>query len=133
MKDKYIVTNLSATVQRLQDEEGQCLWLAQNEPVVMTNPPEQNYIWKVEKVSNETIELTKVTRSQLLDVVEMYVKNRKVLTKKEWKELGNANYTLEAWRLYNSLEAFTLNNKVLTKSEFEKLKTEQNNEKEVRQ
>lgn len=133
MKQKYIVTNIDQTVQRVTDEDGQLHWLSPEESLVMTNPPASSYSFKVEELLAEAENMIKVSKDELLNIIETYVQNKKVLTNKEWKGLGN-NLSEEAKILYNSLETYTLNKHVLSRSEFEKLKGEKKelNEMEVK-
>jgi Lhr-like helicase len=117
MKQKYILTNIDKTVQKVMDDNGQLHWLSTGESLVLTNPPAESYIFHIEELLPEEI-----SKKQLLDIIETYVANRKVLTNKEWKELGKYGFDKEARELYNLLETYTTNKKVLSKAEFEKLK-----------
>jgi len=126
MKQKYIVTNIDKTVQRVVDEQGQLHWLSPEESLIMTNPPAKSYIFHVEELLAETEALMKLTKAQLLEIIEPYVSNKKVLTNKEWKELGKRNFDTEALEFYNLIGTYIIGRKVLSKSEFEKLKGEKN-------
>lgn len=129
MKQKYIITNIDQTVQKVMDDEGQLHWLSPGESFILTNPPAESYIFHVEELIPEVEEALKLkttiktfSKKELLDAIEPYVINGKYLSYREWQALGINNFDEEAQAFYDLLGTYTANKKVLSKLEFEKLK-----------
>ena len=123
MKTRYIVKNTDITVQRLQLEQGEYILINPGQSIITTCPPQPSYIFEVTPISDEVEQMMKMTKSGLLNIIEPFVINKKVMTNKEWKSLDSGNLDNEAKALYNLLESYVIGRKVLSKSEFEQLKS----------
>ena len=59
MKQKYIVTNIDKTVQRIRDAQGQYIWLQPEGSCIVTNPPLESYSFHIEELMKESEEMIK--------------------------------------------------------------------------